>query len=121
MYVLDSDVIIDVAHNASRVQTVMKLIGDAPAGTTSVSMHEVLVGVPVRLKKVYDDLLRGMHILSHDEDAARSGAKIQQELKNAQLSSTDAMIAGICLAQEATLVTFDKSFKRVRGLRLLEI
>ncbi|MBI4150807.1 type II toxin-antitoxin system VapC family toxin [Candidatus Woesearchaeota archaeon] len=121
MYVLDSDVIIDVAHDAPRARAVMKTIGEAPAATTSVSMHEILVGVPERLTNIYDAMLRGMQIISHDENAARHGAKIQQALKNAPLSSTDAMIAGICLAQDATLVSFDKSFRRVKGLRLIEL
>jgi len=61
--------------------------------------------------------LNDQEILPFDATAATAAAKVRTILLSKQLSAYDALIAGHALALGYILVTADKDFKRVPGLR----
>ena len=119
MYVLDSSALIELINEYPRKEKILSFMKDAPLITTSISMHEVLAGV-LSEKEYFlvNSLFRGIRILDHTSDDARSGAEIERELSRAgtKINRFDVLIAGICKSHGAHLVTLDTDFSKIKGL-----
>jgi tRNA(fMet)-specific endonuclease VapC len=63
------------------------------------------------------DFLGTVPVAPFDGAAASAAATVRHALRSKQLSAYDALIAGHALALGYVLVTADKDFKRVPGLR----
>jgi predicted nucleic acid-binding protein len=60
-------------------------------------------------------------VIPYDEKAAKASAGIERELrrKGMMINKADIFIAGVCVANDMILATFDKDFKKVLGLNVL--
>ncbi len=120
MYVLDSSILIELFQAGPLTSTIEDFLKDALPVTTSVCMHEVLVGA--RNAKewfIFENLLAQMQILDHNSYSAKVGAKLRQELSKSgvSLAPFDTLIAGICKANNAELVTLDHDFAKIKGFK----
>ncbi|HEY3358956.1 MAG TPA: type II toxin-antitoxin system VapC family toxin [Polyangia bacterium] len=102
--------------------TVARAIQNGTAATTTVSVFELLSGVrtDAESRKV-ERLLAALAVVPLDEPASRAAAGVQRELSKggARIATADALIAGICLARSAPLLTRNRAhFARVPGLVL---
>jgi predicted nucleic acid-binding protein len=120
MYVLDSSVLIEVVKERPLAGKIERLVQDAPLVTTSICMHEVLAGARSPEERFgFEALFTKMHVLEHTADAAKAGARIAHELARTgtPAGTPDTLIAGICKANNAALVTLDKGFARIKGIK----
>ena len=93
---------------------------------TSISIFELFVGVALSIKQdrernKINRILKGLPIISFDEDSAIEAGKIfAQKRKNGMLiDPEDSMIAGICSRRNEILITRNiKHFKDIEGLRI---
>ena len=93
---------------------------------TSISIFELFVGVTLSIKQdreryKINRILKGLPIMSFDEDSAIEAGKIfAQKRKNGMLiDPEDSMIAGICSRRNEILITRNiKHFKDIEGLRI---
>jgi len=123
MIVADSDVLIDFLRGrdpmAARIE--LELKGRALA-TTAITAFELWAGA--RTKKhagAVATLLGAMTILPLDEGGAQRGGDVRRELVGAgqDIGMADCLIAGICLVNDATLLTNNwRHFERIAGIRL---
>lgn len=121
MYVLDSSILIDVIRRTERFGRLRKTLGVIPLITTSISVHELIVGARTDKQRfALEHLLTGMQILPHDAGAAKHSGQIERELIHAgkTIDTPDALIAGICRMHSAELVTADTDFARVHDLKV---
>src|SRR3989344_3545798 len=121
MYVLDSSAIIEIFEEYPHMQKILDILGDESFVTTSISMHEVFAGAHSQKDRfIVSGLFSQAHILEHDAKAARIGATIEQELTHAgkMINRTDILIAGICKAHNAELVTLDKDFAKIKDIKV---
>lgn len=123
MMLADSDVLIDFLRGkgpgAERIQIEL---GTRRLATTAITAFELLSGArsPREMESV-SALLSALHILPFDAQAAEQAAGVRRELeaKGETIGTADYLIAGVCLAQGATLLTRNRShFERVPGLRI---
>ena len=123
MYCLDSSFLIDLLRGIPEAITKYDSLKGHNVFTTSVSVFELLSGIATTPKKAADleELLSGLPIVPLGEKDAREAAAIHKELfsKGTPIEESDMMIAGIARSQGFTVVTRDKDFKRVFGLRVL--
>jgi len=121
MFVLDSSVLIETIKDGRRMHAVASLIPEnEPLVTTTICMHEVLAGARTAQERlVFEGLFAKMHVFDHTVEAARAGARIEQELSHSGtlINAHDILIAGVCKANNAELVTFDKDFARIKGIQ----
>jgi len=75
---------------------------------------------PRKLKALVDDFLGRVRSLPWDSRATHEYAVLRAALEKQgrKLDAEDLMIAAHALSLDATLVTHDKAFKRIPGLRL---
>ncbi len=123
LLVADSDVLIDALHgrNPGADRVTIGLETGALA-TTTISAFELLSGaVSDRSRDQIDRLLAALTILPLDEAAGRAAAGARREMESlgTPIGMGDYLIAGICLARSATLLTRNVGhFSRIPRLRL---
>ncbi|HLF54632.1 MAG TPA: type II toxin-antitoxin system VapC family toxin [Candidatus Nanoarchaeia archaeon] len=120
MYVLDSNALIEFLEDGPRASKVLSVVGDEPLVTTSISMHEVLAGsMSDKSRFILENIFSSMRVLEHDAQAARLSAAIEREQyrMGAKINDADILIAGICKANNAELVTLDSDFTKIKGFK----
>ena len=123
MMVADSDLLIDFLRRREPGVARMRIeIGTGRLATTAINAFELLSGAhSEREKKSVETLLAALQVLPIDSAASAlaAEARLSLERKGLGIGLADYLIAGVCLARTATLLTRNRShFERVPGLRL---
>ena len=119
MYVIDSNIIIEFFNDTELSKKALKLCNDEKALTTSICQHEILAGARTEREIfIFSNLFNGFEILEHNTKSAFFSSGIYRDLKNRgkMIGDMDILIAGICRANNATLITLDKDFEKINGL-----
>ncbi len=97
----------------------------AEIGISVITEAELRFGVArlpsaIRLKGLVEEFLLRVEVLSWTSDAARHYAEIRAALERSgrPMGNMDMLIAAHALAVEAVLVTHDRVFRRVKGLKI---
>ena len=125
MKVLDSDFIIAIFRKNPEVQQKLyELIeGNQKVCTTVLNAQEVLFGTlsNKRNAQIADELFRDLVILKYGYEEMHQTLKIIEQLSKTgeRIGVFDEMMAGICKAHDATLITRNiKHFERVPKLKV---
>lgn len=118
-YVLDSSAIIKAMKYPEQAEKIEKLIGTNPLITTSICKHELLSVKNDKEKFIIKKILDSIQILDHTTEAAEQGAEIYRALrkKGETINEFDLLIAGICKANNAHLITYDKDFAKIKEIK----
>jgi tRNA(fMet)-specific endonuclease VapC len=125
-YLLDTNIASNVIKgNVSLVRERLLKIPMAEVGISVVTEAELRFGVArkpqaVQLRRAVDEFLVRLEILPWDSQAAVQYAALRSSLEESgvPVANFDLMIAAHALAADATLVTHDRVFRRVKGLRV---
>jgi predicted nucleic acid-binding protein len=126
MIVVDSDILIHALRGRKpAMERVALELKTGQLATTAVNVFELRSGsrTPAERAKV-EKLLAPLVILDFDNNAALKAAEVRQTLEanGTGIGMADYLIAGICLARDAVLLTGNvKHFGRVEGLTLGKI
>jgi tRNA(fMet)-specific endonuclease VapC len=126
MYALDTNTLIYFFRGTGRVKEHMLSVAPSDIAIPSVVLFELEVGISrsgqrSKRRAHLDALLEVVHVLPLDASSAKRAAEVSTSLAaaGALIGPMDTLIAGIALANAATLVTHNTGeFRRVRGLAL---
>ena len=123
MIVADTDVLIDALNGRAPSAERIKLeLGGGALATTAITVFELRSGAKsTKASEQIETLLAGVTILPFDERAADRAASARRDLEvgGSPIGMADYLIAGVCLAHSAILLTRNrKHFERVPGLVL---
>ena len=123
MIIADSDVLIDALRGRSpSAERITLELETGALATTTISAFELWSGARTdRSARQVASLLSAMPLLPLDREAATRAAEVRRELEaaGAPIGMADYLIAGICLARSAILLTGNRAhFDRVPGLTL---
>ena len=121
MIVYDSSALIDILGDTERGKKIREKLGETEVVTTVMNAHEIMVGSrSTREWEIFRILLSKCTILTFDMSCVEKSARVEHELsrKGLKIGRPDMIIAGICIRHDATLITCDKDFERVEGLKL---
>jgi tRNA(fMet)-specific endonuclease VapC len=125
-YLLDTNTVSYIIKgNFPQVRERLSRVPIHEVGISVITEAELLFGV-ARLKQarklgiVVEEFLRRMEVLVWDSAAARTYARLRAILEEngEPMGNLDLMIAAQALAVEAILVSNDRVFRRVKGLRV---
>lgn len=124
-YLLDTNTASYVIKgNFPRVRERLLKVPMAEIGISVVTEAELRFGVARRpeattLKRVVEEFLLRVEVLPWNSEAAQHYARIRATLEREgePMGNLDLMIAAQAMAAEAVLVTHDRVFRRVRGLK----
>ena len=125
-YLLDTNTASYVIKgNFPRVRERLLKVPMPEVGISVVTEAELRFGVARRpeaatLKKVVEEFLLRVEVLPWNSDAAQHYARIRTSLEKEgePMGNLDLMIAAQALATDAVLVTHDRVFRRVKGLKV---
>ena len=125
-YLLDTNMASYVIKgNVPRVRERLLKMPMAEVGISVITEAELRFGVArkpeaVRLKTAVEEFLLRVEVLPWDSEAARHYALIRATLERTgePMGNLDMMIAAQALAAQAVLVTHDRVFRRVKGLKV---
>ena len=125
-YLLDTNTVSYVLKgNVARVRERLLKVPMAEVGISSVTEAELRFGVAkkpdaTKLKLAVEEFLLRVEVLPWDSEAAQHYARLRATLERdgEPMGNLDMMIAAQALAAGATLVTSDRVFRRVKGLRV---
>ena len=125
-YLLDTNTASYVIKgNFPRVRERLLKVPMAEVGISVVTEAELRFGMArlpeaTRLKTVVEEFLLRVEVLPWNSEAARHYARIRATLEKEgePMGNLDMMIAAQALAADAVLVTHDRAFRRVKGLRV---
>lgn len=123
MIVADTDVLIDFLRGrGDGARRVAVELETRSFGTTAIAAFELRSGARTpRQQKAVDLLLEAMTVLPFGAEEARLAAEIRRkcESRGQPIGMADYMIAAVCVAAGAVLLTRNrKHFERVEGLKL---
>jgi len=114
-----------IKGNVPRVRKRLIRVPMAEVGISAVTEAELRFGLARRpeaakLKMVVEEFLLRVEILPWDSEVAQHYARVRAALedKGEPMGNLDWMIAAQALAAEAVLVTHDRVFRRIGGLRI---
>jgi len=125
-YLLDTNTASYVIKgNFPRVRERLLKVPMAEVGISVVTEAELRFGVARRpeaatLKRVVEEFLLRVEVLPWNSEAAQQYARIRASLEKEgePMGNLDLMIAAQAVAVGATLVTNDRVFRRVKGLKV---
>jgi tRNA(fMet)-specific endonuclease VapC len=125
-YLLDTNMASYVIKgNVPRVREHLLTIPMAEVGISVVTEAELRFGTArrpeaVRLKIAVEEFLLRVEVLFWNSEAAQHYARVRAALERAgdPMGNLDLMIAAQALAAQAVLVTHDRVFRRVKGLKI---
>ncbi len=108
MIVLDSSAIIELLRGTEKGKKIREFIENEAVAATTISLNEVLIGIPPRHRMMGNQFFRTFQILPFDEDASYKSIKIEEELskKGKLIGKLDIFIASICLAHDVNYHEF---------------
>ncbi|MEK6968276.1 MAG: PIN domain-containing protein [Nanoarchaeota archaeon] len=123
--ILDTSFVIDVLRN--RKEAIEKSTqldnSDEPIFITSISVFELwqiwnLLGE--KKKRILAEFVDSFGMLSFDSENAQLAGEVQSELMKSglQIDPEDCMIAGIALTSGQAILTRDKHYSRIKGLKV---
>jgi tRNA(fMet)-specific endonuclease VapC len=123
MIIADTDVLIDFLRGRDPAAARVAIeLGTGSFGTTAVNAFELRSGArSERQRRAVDELLEALTVvpLASQEATQAAALRLKLEAHGEGIGMADYLIAGICLARRATLLTKNrKHFERVPGLVL---
>jgi tRNA(fMet)-specific endonuclease VapC len=124
-YLLDTNTVNYVIKgNRPRVRDRLLRVPMAEVGISVVTETEILYGLArkpeaAKLRLLVEEFLLRVEVLAWDSTAARHYARMRAALEREgqPMGNLDMMIAAQALAEEVVLVSSDRVFRRVKGLR----
>jgi tRNA(fMet)-specific endonuclease VapC len=124
-YLLDTNIVSDVMRNPDgRAEQMLRNKADEEIGISLVVKGEILFGLVrnanARGKKRFDALLEAIEVWPMPEAVAEVYGRVRAEMEKSgnQMGANDMWIAAHSLSLDAVLVTDDRHFDAVPGLRL---
>ncbi len=114
---MDTSIIIDILGNDAPLQEKLERIGER-ISTTVITKYELLKS---KNTDPVEGVLSIMEVYEFDGKSAEICARIFKSLKadGKMINELDILIASIAIAHDELLITRDKDFKRIKGLKLL--
>jgi tRNA(fMet)-specific endonuclease VapC len=125
-YLLDTNIVSYIVKgNLTHVREHLAKVPIREVGISIITEAELRFGIAemphaAKLGIVVEEFLRRVEVLVWDSAAAQNYARIRAALeeRGESMGNLDLMIAAQALAAEATLVTNDRTFRRVKGLKI---
>jgi tRNA(fMet)-specific endonuclease VapC len=125
-YLLDTNTVSHIIKgNRPLVRERLLRVAMAEVGISVITEAELLFGLARRpeatkLKTVVEEFLLRVEVLPWDSDAAQQYSRIRATLEESgqPMGNLDLMIAAQSLASDLVLVSSDRVFRRVKGLKI---
>ncbi len=123
MITLDSSALIELIRGTEKGKRVQSHIAHEESATSVVCVHELLIGTRESKMEQMKEFLSTFTSLPVDMETAHQSAELQRTLTRdgKMIGQLDIFIAATALVHNVPLVTLDKDFRNVEGLKVIVI
>lgn len=120
MYFLDTSAVLELFRATEKGKSIENYIKDSIIAISSITVHELLVGLKEKEKTFMDNFLADVEVFDFNIKSAKESSKIERELKTSGklINIMDILIASICKQKNLTLITCDKHFLKINNLNV---
>src|SRR3990167_8278769 len=121
MIALDTSAIIELLKGTEKGKKIASTFGSEEIASSTVSINEVLIGALGKQREIAHAFVDTLKFLDLDVDAAKMSVDVEESLarNGKMIGKLDIFIAATALAQGLALLTADKDFKNVAGLKVI--
>lgn len=121
MIILDTSAIVEFLNGTDKSAEILRIIEDDVAGVSTLSVNEVLIGAHGEQRRIARDFFSSLEIVPFDEEAAYRSVDVEEMLsrKGKPIGKIDTLIAATALVHNVSLLTADKDFLNVDGLKVV--
>jgi tRNA(fMet)-specific endonuclease VapC len=121
-YLVDSNVLMDLYRGDSSIVAALRRLSIEKPATTTLNYAEILFGLigKPEYERIKTDLCTSFELLSLSATSAEVYAhlKLTLQRKGRPIPEMDVLIASIALEHSMTLITRDKHFASIDGLKV---
>lgn len=123
MILIDTSAAIDLLKGNEKGLKIKQYIESDVIATSTITINEVLIGAEGPQKPVVHDFIKTLQIFPFDTAAAYKSVGVEESLmkKGKPIGKLDIFIASICLVHDVKLLTTDKDFMHVTGLKAVVV
>lgn len=120
MFTLDSSAIIELTYETEMAKKIVNFIQNKEITATTFSIYEVFYSINEKERSRIENILFHMQFLEYDRKAATESIIIRKNLesKGKMIGVIDIFIAAICKSSNTTLITLNKDFEKIEGLKV---
>lgn len=121
VYCLDTSAVLEIFYGTDKGKKIQETISGCPLYISSFTIYELLVGLKEKEYEQISFFFQEAGVLCYDSKAAKASAELEQMLsaKGTMINNVDIFIAAICLTSDATLLSCDADFQKIKQLNLL--
>lgn len=121
MIVLDTSAIIELLIDGNKASKLQEYLVKEIAACSTISVNEVLIGAQGKQRDIALAFIHSLYNLNFDSIIAQNSVFIEESLykKGKPIGKLDIFIAATCIAHDLPLLTMDKGFKHIDGLKLI--
>jgi|SRR3989338_255088 len=119
MLVLDTSSVLEVLKGSVKGRRISDMVKDDAFFITSLTAYEILFGMKEGEENKMSEFIEGVEILVFDSESSKKSGAIARHLKKSgnMINVVDILIAGICVEKGAEIITFDRDFGKIHGLK----
>lgn len=120
MIVLDSSALLHFFTGTEKGKKIKEKLQTEPIAVTSITIHEILVGVKEREKEAWESFFKSITVIPFDAEASYKSIELENALrkKGKPMAKLDLFIASICVLHHLPFFTTDHDFEQVEDLNL---
>ena len=123
MIILDTSALIEITRGNDKGKKIIEIIKEDNYATTSINMHELLILTRKEEKSKFREFFNSLRIFPYSRKCVEKSVNIEKALMQSGnlINRIDILIGSICLAQEASILTLDLDFNKIKGLKVMVI
>ncbi len=124
MAILDTNVVIEILRgNPKLTKFIDELQQHDQFAVTTITQYELLKHLDAERRKDAREFISNVDVYSFDTEGAEAASSTYLKLKASGklVNENDILIAGIAKAKDELLVTTDRDFEKIEGLKLVVI
>lgn len=120
MLVLDTSIIVEILKGTEIGKRTAERLSKERKFTTSMNVYELMLGIKDKDLKQVEDFLNDLGVLDFDIKSGKESALIEKDLrsKGNLINKIDILISGICKNNNATILTLDHDFLKIKGIKV---
>jgi predicted nucleic acid-binding protein len=120
MYLLDTSALIEIMNATETGAELLLKIGESPISITPFTRYEYLYSFSGKRLEQEKKILRNLPVLEFDSDCADLAVDIHNALKSKgkMINESDIYISALCKKHNLVMVTLDKHYKNIPGLKV---
>jgi tRNA(fMet)-specific endonuclease VapC len=121
MILLDTSALIELAKESLAGVKIAKYCKNERISISTITINEILLIANKEEEVVFKEIFEKVSVLPFDEECAHKSVEIERALKKKGMliGKPDIFVGAVALANNISVVTSDKDFKRIKGLRVI--